>query len=243
MKIKIELSNVSREVNGKILLDNVSFVVPEGTIVAIIGPSGAGKSTLLSLINRLEDPSSGFIFLDGTDIRTLDVFSLRRQVGMVFQQPTLFAGTVASNITFGPQLIGKDLSRSVTEFLREVGLPEDFAERDTDTLSGGEQQRVALARTLANGPQVLLLDEPTSALDIGAAHQIEKLLTQVCKHHGLTAVWVSHDLEQAQRVSDYTVLIVGGRKIEEGDTASFFAHPKTETAQSFLAGKLGSTKL
>lgn len=243
MNTKLELKNVSREVNGKILLDKISLAVPEGTVAAIIGPSGAGKSTLLSLINRLKDPTAGTIYLDGTDIRTLNVFSLRRQVGMVFQQPALFAGTVAANIAFGPQLAGHQLSRPVTELLREVGLTDAFAERDAGTLSGGEQQRVALARALANNPQVLLLDEPTSALDVGAAHQVEELITQVCRCHGLTAVWVSHDLEQARRVSDRIVLIVGGKKVEEGDTDAFFAQPKTETARAFLAGKLDVTKL
>lgn len=243
MDIKLNLQNISKAVNGKLLLNHVSFAVPEGRIVAIIGPSGAGKSTLLSLINRLQDPTGGAIYLDGTNIQTLDVFALRRRVGMVFQQPALFPGTVASNIAFGPHLSGHELTRPVAEFLREVGLAEEFAKRDASRLSGGEQQRVALARALANNPEVLLLDEPTSALDLGAAHQVEDLITQVCKHHGLTAMWVSHDLEQAQRVSDRTVLMVGGRKIEEGNTASFFAQPKTEIAQAFLAGEIGVSKL
>ncbi|BCV23425.1 phosphate ABC transporter ATP-binding protein [Gelria sp. Kuro-4] len=238
MTDKLVLEQVSKEVGGQALLENISFAVPAGSILALIGPSGAGKSTLLSLLNRLEDPTGGSIRLDGVDIRALDVLVLRRRVGMVFQRPSLFPGTVAANITYGPALRGEKPAQAAEEYLKEVGLPPEFAARDAQNLSGGEEQRVALARALANGPEVLLLDEPTAALDKTAAHQVEELIARICRQRGLTALWVTHDLEQARRVSDRVVLIVGGCKVEEGATADFFLSPQTETGRAFLAGRL-----
>lgn len=238
MTIKLRLEHVGKEAGGQALLQDISFTVAAGRILAVIGPSGAGKSTLLSLLDRLADPTQGKIYLDGVNIASLDVIELRRRVGMVFQRPTLFPGTVATNIAYGPHLRGLGLDRPAEEYLAEVGLPVEFAPKPVEHLSGGEQQRVALARALANGPEVLLLDEPTASLDKGAAHQVEELITRVCRRRGLTAVWVSHDLEQARRVSDQVVLIVGGRKVEEGSTADFFAAPRTETGRAFLAGRL-----
>lgn len=235
---KLVLEKVRKEVSGQVLLQDISFAVPQGSILAILGPSGAGKSTLLALLNRLEEPTAGTIYLDGKDIRTLDVLLLRRRVGMVFQRPTLFPGTVAANIAYGPSLRGEKPAQPVVEYLREVGLPQEFATRDAQSLSGGEEQRVALARALANEPEVLLLDEPTAALDKTAARQVEELITYICRHRGLTVVWVTHDLQQAQRVSDRVVLIIGGRKMEEGVTADFFCSPQTEAGRAFLAGRL-----
>lgn len=243
MTAKLELKHVSKDVNGVRILRDISLTVPAGGIVALVGPSGAGKSSLLRLINRLEDPTQGTIYLDGRDILTLDVLALRRRVGMVFQRPALFPETVAANIAFGPRLRGREPERPVEEYLLEVGLPPEFAGRSTQHLSGGEQQRVALARALANGPEVLLLDEPTAALDKAAARQVEELITSICRRHGLTAVWVSHDLEQARAVSDRTVLIVDGQVAEEAETEDFFAAPQTEAGRAFLAGLLSSSSV
>ncbi|CAI5512400.1 unnamed protein product [Closterium sp. Naga37s-1] len=181
------------------LLSDVSLEVPRGEITVLVGPSGSGKTTLLRTLNRLTEPPRNSVFLDGTDITSskLPVITLRRRVGMLFQTPSLFDGTVADNIRFGPNLEGRQLpDEKIHELLSLSGLEPSFAERDSRSLSGGQAQRVALARALANDPEVLLLDEPTSALDPAATLKVEQAVQTLCRERGLTAVWVSHSAEQ-----------------------------------------------
>ncbi len=164
--------DLTLKAGDRLLVDRVNLEVAEGDVVAITGPSGAGKSTLLRLLNRLEEPTSGTVHLEGVDYRAIEPRELRRQVGMMMQVPHLFPGTVAENLAFGPAQRGRALSpEDVHELLVGVGL-EGYEDREVATLSGGEAQRVSLARTLANRPRVLLLDEPTSSLDQEAIQEV-----------------------------------------------------------------------
>jgi len=212
----LETRNLTRAITGKVLVDDISVKVQQGEILAVVGPSGAGKSSFLRLINRLDEPTSGTVYLAGEDYRQLAPRELRRRVGMVMQSAYLFPGTVAENLCFGPRQHSEDLLASeIDSLLEEVGL-EGFAQRDVLNLSGGEAQRVSLARTLANKPQVLLLDEPTSALDYRAEREIEELLARVLRDQHLTALMVTHDTAQAQRITKRAVLIDAGRLILDG---------------------------
>ncbi|KAJ7562585.1 hypothetical protein O6H91_03G075400 [Diphasiastrum complanatum] len=213
---KMAVKNLNRQTDkGELILSGVSIEVTEGTVVGIIGPSGSGKSTLLRALNRLWEPPSDSVFLDGEDVTKLNVISVRRRVGMLFQTPTLFDGTVADNIRYGPGLQGKKLNDGeVEEFLRQADLEPFFAQKSVIGLSVGQAQRVALARTLANAPEVLLLDEPTSALDPVSTQHIENSIHNLCKRRGLTVVIVSHSIKQIQKIADIVYLLVKGEVVE-----------------------------
>jgi len=184
--------------------------------LAIAGPSGSGKTSLLRLLNRLDEPSSGTVFVEGTDYRNLEPRELRRKLGVVTQRPYLFPGTVSENLQFGPVQRGQTLPPSaIEELLKQVGL-RDYAERNVANLSGGEAQRVSIARTLANSPLILLLDEPTSALDETAKLEVESSIQRVVRDHGLTCVMVTHDLAQASRLAERALLLKSGRIVRDG---------------------------
>lgn len=219
---------------GDPILNEINLEIPQGKIVGIIGPSGSGKSTLLRALNRLWEPPSGTVFLDGEDIKNLDVLSLRRKVGMLFQLPAMFEGTVADNVRYGPQLMGKKLSDGeVFKLLNLADLDSSLFSRAGSELSVGQAQRVALARTLANEPEVLLLDEPTSALDPISTQNIEDVLVKLKKTQGLTTIMVSHSIKQIQRIADVVCLLVSGELVEvlTPDRLSEAKHPM---AQRFL---------
>jgi len=168
------------------------------------------------LLNRLDEPTSGTVFLGGTDYMEIAPRELHRRVGMVTQRPFLFPGDVASNLRYGPAQRGQTVSDAdIDDLLARVGL-SGFAEQDTGVLSGGEQQRVSLARTLANQPQVLLLDEPTSALDEESKLGIEQLIADLVRKQGLTCVMVTHDRKQARRLCDHALLVEAGRVTKSG---------------------------
>src|SRR3989442_11892869 len=161
----LETDHLSHIVSGKRLVDDITVRVQKGEVLAIVGPSGSGKSSFLRLLNRLDEPTSGTVFLQGIDYRQIPPRELRRKIGMVTQRPFLFPGTVAANLCFGPLQRSETLpDNNIELLLRQVGLP-GYAQRGVANLSGGEAQRVSLARALANSPVVLLMDEPTSALD------------------------------------------------------------------------------
>ena len=189
-------------------LDDVSVTIPDAGITAIAGPSGAGKSTLLRCCNRLEAPDAGTVRYRGEDIAALDPLAHRRAVGMVFQAPVLFPGTVADNLRVADP--GADDER-VAALLRRAALdPDAFAGRDADTLSGGEGQRACLARTLATDPHVILMDEPTSALDADAGDELEALMRTLAGD-GVPVLLVTHDEAQLERVADHVLRLRDGR--------------------------------
>lgn len=213
--------------------------VAAGRVTSLIGPSGSGKSSLLRCLNRLWEPPAGTVFLDGTDITELEVLQLRRRVGILFQSAVLFEGTVRDNVAYGPRLRGRPLSdRRIQELLAMTGLNAEFIDRPAQQLSGGQAQRVALARTLANEPEVLLLDEPTSALDPAAVQRIERTVLDLRERLGLTVVWVSHDLEQLERTADWVVLLIDGRVAESAAAEHLLTSDHRHLFDEFAAGRL-----
>jgi putative ABC transport system ATP-binding protein len=214
----LRAENLGRIVGGRTLVAEVSFELHNPEVLAIFGPSGAGKSSLLRLLNRLDEPTEGTVFLEGVDYRGIPPRELRRRVGMVTQRAYLFPGTVGDNVSFGPRQREETLSsEKIEQLLNDVGLP-GYAARDVANLSGGEAQRVALARALANEPAVLLLDEPTSALDENAKHAVEALILGVVRQSRLTCVIVTHDAQQALRFADRVLLLECGSVKQIGDT-------------------------
>ncbi|MEW6719905.1 MAG: ATP-binding cassette domain-containing protein [Thermodesulfobacteriota bacterium] len=221
------------------ILAEISFEARAGEITAVVGPSGGGKSSLIRLINRLEDPTSGRVLLDGEDIASLDPLDLRRRVGMVQQKPFMFDGTVLDNLRRPCLYRGAPLpDAGAPELLRAMELsrlPREFLDRDARSLSGGEQQRVSLARALFGRPQVLLLDEPTSALDPPTADRLAATFRDICRSERPAIVLVTHDLRLAGRIADRLIYLEKGRMLEEGPGASMLANPRTEAFRRFLA--------
>ena len=204
----------------EIVLDHVSTSIADGgSITCLLGPSGAGKSTLLRLCNRLEVPSSGSISFRGRDLASIDPLELRRDVGMVFQRPTLFPGSVRDNLRVAEPSGTDD---SFVTALERARLDRRFLDREGDSLSGGEAQRVCLARTLVTDPEVLLMDEPTSALDPTATRGLEEL-GRTLADEGMPILWVTHDLAQAERVADARIVLVEGRLADEHQVGHYLA--------------------
>ncbi|MEI2787229.1 MAG: ATP-binding cassette domain-containing protein [Candidatus Nanopelagicales bacterium] len=206
------LDDVTVERAGTRVLDGLSDHIHRAATTAIVGPSGSGKSTMLRLLNRFEEPTSGTIRLDGQALPSFDVHNLRRRVGLVAQHATMLTTTVGEEVRFGnPTLTDSDVLR----LLQRVALAEFSMERATATLSGGEAQRVALARSLAVQPEVLLLDEPTSALDEVSALAVDAVIESLVAG-GLTVVLVSHDLERVADLADFVLVLDHGRLVERG---------------------------
>lgn len=201
-------SDVTVAFGDHMVLHHLDLEVAGSGITAVLGPSGSGKSTLTRLTNRLLDPTSGTVSLRGVDVRSLDVLELRRMVGMVFQRPTLFGGTVRDDLA----ATGVEDSGAHVEALRSVGLEAGLLDQAGATLSGGEAQRTCLARTLLMRPQVLVADEPTSSLDEAATLTLESLARELSEE-GVPILWVSHDLAQVERIADHRVTLEGGRVV------------------------------
>jgi putative ABC transport system ATP-binding protein len=198
-----------------VVLDGITAQIAPGRCTALAGPSGAGKSTLLRLLDRLEEPTSGSVLLRGRPLPSYDVLEVRRRVGLVQQAPVLLGDTVLEDLRVGRPALTEDAAR---DLLGRVGLADQALDRATGSLSGGEAQRLCLARALAVGPEVLLLDEPTSALDAVAAMSVERVVRALVED-GLTAVLVSHDLRQARRLADDVLVLRAGRLDEAGPAA------------------------
>jgi putative ABC transport system ATP-binding protein len=217
--VVLRAEKLGRGVPTKVLVVDASFEVRKGEMLAIVGPSGSGKSSLLRLLNRLDEPTSGTVYLDGTDYRQIAPRELRRRVGMVTQRAFLFPGTVAENLRFGPRQRGETLTESrVEELLAGVGLA-GYGSRDVANLSGGEAQRVSFARALANSPEVLLLDEPTSALDDESKREVETIILEIGREQGIPGVLVTHDVAQAARLAQRALILEAGRVIRSGAIA------------------------
>jgi len=214
--VVIRTDRLGRVVGSKVLVEDATFEVRSGETLAIVGPSGSGKTSLLRLLNRLDEPSSGTVFVDGVDYREIAPQELRRNLGMVMQRPYLFPGTVEENLRFGPLQRRQVLTASeIGKLLDRVGL-SGYAEHNVANLSGGEAQRVSLARTLANSPLVLLLDEPTSALDDSSKLEVETLIQEIVQERGLTCIIVTHDTAQARRLAGRALLVQSGRIVRAG---------------------------
>jgi putative ABC transport system ATP-binding protein len=214
---------------GTVILHDVTAAVPEGGLTVIAGRSGAGKSTLLRLCNRLEVPDRGVVRFRGTDLAGVDPLTLRRRVGMVFQRPALFPGTVRDNLHVADPAASEE---ALTEVMARVELDGDFLDRVGDELSGGEAQRVCLARTLVTGPEVLLMDEPTSSLDPGAVRTLEHL-ARTLTAGGVPTLWVTHDVAQLRRLADHLLVLDAGRAVFTGPADD----PDLPTALTHLGGE------
>jgi putative ABC transport system ATP-binding protein len=224
---------------GKAILKDLSFEVKPGEMLTVLGPSGAGKSSLLRCLNRLDPADSGEVFLNGTEVQSLDILDLRRRMGMVFQTPALIPDTVKVNVVLGPSLRHETVSESeIQELLKQVGLPTEIMTRQVESLSVGEQQRVAFAQVLANKPDVLLLDEPTSALDPTAALTIENLIKDIHSRLHTATVLVTHDIPQAIRFNTDTIVIVCGSVLARGNIQDLVNDTSNTTLQKFFKGEL-----
>lgn len=224
MSALLEFERVDVVRGGTQVLVGVDAMVPDSGITAVVGASGSGKSTLLRCCNRLERPSAGRILYRGTDIATLDPQAHRRRVAMVFQAPTVFAGCALDNLRAGDP----DLDpRRAGELMERVGLPGDLLSREADALSGGEAQRLCLARALSTRPDVILADEPTSALDAGAASTLESLARSLADG-GVPIVWVTHDMAQVHRLADHVIELDGGRLTFAGSAVDHAGYRDTD---------------
>lgn len=210
---------MSLTIDDATVLDHVDLTIADSGITVLVGPSGAGKSTVLRLLDRLEVPTSGEVRFRGRPVSDLDVLRLRRRVGMVFQRPAPFPGTVRDNLLVAdPEADDQALATA----LRAARLDESFLDRPADELSGGEAQRMCLARTLVTRPEVLLMDEPTSALDPDARRRLERTARRLADE-GHQLVWVTHDLDQARRLGGRIVVLVDGRVASEDERRRFLA--------------------
>ncbi len=235
----------------KPVLDKISLSINKGEVVVVLGPSGCGKSTFLKTLNRMQDlvPSArveGLIELDGKNIysKNYDVTQLRKQVGMVFQQPNPFPKSIYDNIAYGPRTHGIKDSQVLDEIVENSlkgaaiwDMVKDKLHSNATELSGGQQQRICIARAIANDPEVLLMDEPTSALDPISTNKIEDLIQELKDRYAI--VIVTHNMQQAARISDKTAFFLSGEVVEFGDTAQIFTDPRDQRTNDYISGRFG----
>ena len=247
---KIEIKNTDLYYGDFHALKDINLDIPANQITAFIGPSGCGKSTLLKSLNRMNDlvegcRITGELLLDGEDIYgPMDVNLLRRRVGMVFQKPNPFPMSIYDNIAYGPRTHGirskAKLDDIVEKALRDAAIWDEVKDRLKKSalgMSGGQQQRLCIARALAVQPEVLLMDEPTSALDPISTSRIEDLAVELKKNY--TIVMVTHNMQQAARISDKTAFFLLGEVIEYGDTMTLFSMPKNKKTEEYITGRFG----
>jgi putative ABC transport system ATP-binding protein len=237
-KVILQTRNVTRKIlkeeSSLVTVNDVSYDFHKGGIYSIVGPSGAGKSSFLRLLNRLDEISSGEILFHNEPIQGFPPTELRKKLSMLFQSPYLFDGTVLDNLTF----CCDNKEEELAEMLVKVGLKADFINKPVENISGGERQRVALARALLLEPEILLLDEPTAALDPSLSRTIEQLVLSLSRELCLTVIIITHETEQALRLGGETLLMVGGRLIENGSTEDVLKNPQTDLGKKFIAREL-----
>ena len=250
-KIKVKVENLNLYYGENHALKDVNMDIQENAVTAFIGPSGCGKSTFLKTLNRMNDLVDGVridgkVLLDGEDIYdpSVDTTILRKKVGMVFQQPNPFPMSIYDNIAYGPRVHGirdkKRLDQIVEESLRGAAIFDEVKDRLKKSamgLSGGQQQRICIARALAVQPEVLLMDEPTSALDPISTAKIEELMEDLKKKY--TVIVVTHNMQQATRVSDQTAFFLVGEMVEFGDTKQIFSYPQDKRTEDYITGRVG----
>lgn len=250
-KIKVKVENLNLYYGENHALNDVNMDIQENAVTAFIGPSGCGKSTFLKTLNRMNDLVDGVridgnVLLDGEDIYdpSVDTTILRKKVGMVFQQPNPFPMSIYDNIAYGPRVHGirdkKRLDQIVEESLRGAAIFDEVKDRLKKSamgLSGGQQQRICIARALAVQPEVLLMDEPTSALDPISTAKIEELMEDLKKKY--TVIVVTHNMQQATRVSDQTAFFLVGEMVEFGDTKQIFSYPQDKRTEDYITGRFG----
>lgn len=238
IKLAIQMNNVHYSIGEKHILLDISGSFFEGEITTLIGPSGAGKSTLLKLCNGLLSPSSGEIVIKDKPITSYDPIKLRRLVGIALQSAPMISGTVLHNLSLPLELQGKELAeKNAIELLKDVGLEDEFLHRDIRDLSGGQRQKVSIARTLVNRPPILLLDEITSALDRISQKEIEDLIIKINRKYGTTIVWITHNMQQAMDVSNYSWVMMDGEVVEMGRSNLLYSS-ENERVQRFVKGDL-----
>lgn len=247
----IEVEDLNLWYGDKQALHHISIDIPEGSITALIGPSGCGKSTFLRTLNRMHDligtvKTKGKVCYEGMSIfdPALDVNSLRKEVGMVFQRPNPFKMSIYDNVAYGPRIQGickkEQLDEIVRQALKDAFLYDEVAERldkPATGLSGGQQQRLCIARALAAKPKVLLMDEPTSALDPVSTRKVEELILSLKERY--TIVIVTHNMQQAARISDGTAFFLNGELVEYGETSQIFENAEDERTRSYISGRFG----
>jgi len=250
----LDIKNISVNYGNITALENVTFQVPEKNVIALIGPSGCGKSTLIRCINRMNDliPSAnvkGSVIFHGQNIyqENIDPTEIRYRIGMVFQKPNPFPKSIYDNIAFGPRVNGfnGDLDEIVEISLRRAALWEEVKDRLNNSglsISGGQQQRLCIARALAINPEVILMDEPASALDPISTQSIENLIKELSKD--ITIIIVTHNMQQAARISDYALVMMAGeerigRLIEYGENKQVFDNPKDPRTEAYVTGRIG----
>lgn len=248
---KIETRDLTLFYGEKMALNSISIEIPDKEVTAFIGPSGCGKSTFLRTLNRMNDlipkvKISGQVQIDGLNIydKQIDVVNLRKKVGMVFQKSNPFAKSIFENVAYGPRINGENNTKRLEEIversLRNAFIWEEVKDRLHDSamgLSGGQQQRMCIARTLAVEPEVILMDEPASALDPISTGKIEELIVELKKQY--TIVIVTHNMQQAARVSDLTAFFYLGELIEVGKTKKIFTVPEKKQTEDYITGRFG----
>lgn len=236
----IQVQDLKKSFGTQVVLDGITTEIDQGEVVAIIGPSGCGKSTFLRSLNLLEEPTSGTILFEGTDItdKSVDINKMRQKIGMVFQQFNLFPNyTIQNNITLAPVKLGlmtqQEAEKKAKELLERVGLPERANDYPSQ-LSGGQKQRIAIARALAMNPDVMLFDESTSALDPEMVGEVLELMRELARD-GMTMVVVTHEMGFAREVANRVLFIDEGKIQEENTPEEFFANPKNPRLREFLS--------
>ena len=242
----LEVKNLKKTFGDHVVLKDINTTITKGEVIAIIGPSGCGKSTFLRSLNLLEVPTSGHIIYEGNDLteKGVNVDKLRQSIGMVFQQPNPFPKSIYDNIAYGPRLFGvhkkAELDIIVEKALKQAAIWDEVKDRLKKSalgLSGGQQQRLCIARTLAVEPEVILMDEPTSALDPISTSRIEDLAIELKNDY--TIIMVTHNMQQATRISDNTAFFLLGEMIEYDKTEQLFSMPKNKKTEDYITGRFG----